>query len=114
MRTLNDVILPFHIDLGTAATQITIPTFDAGKVIKVATTLSTVITSANAVLTIKNSAAGSMGTITITQSGSAIGDVDTLIPTSNNYVVDDSFIEIETDGGPAAGESCFGYIVIRR
>jgi hypothetical protein len=39
-----------------------------------------------------------MGTITITQSGSAAGDVDSLTPSSNNTVTADSFITVQTNG----------------
>ena len=39
-----------------------------------------------------------MGTLTIAHSGSAAGDVDTLVPTSNNTVTADSFITVESDG----------------
>ena len=42
-----------------------------------------------------------MGTITVTQSGSAAGDVDFLNPSSNNTVSDNDYILVQTDGGPS-------------
>ena len=53
-------------------------------------------------MTNKNTAAATMGTITVTQSGSAAGDIDTLTPTTNNTFVANTPIEIEGDGGPSS------------
>lgn len=84
-------------DVSTASTvYLAIPY--AGTVKKVVTVLEGSLTTANATVTVKNSAGTSMGTLTITQSGSAAGDIDTLSPVSNNTVTNDSKISIETDG----------------
>jgi hypothetical protein len=52
-----------------------------------------------------------MGTLTITQSGSAAGDVDTLSPSSNNTVTANSFITVETDGG-STGHKKLRFVVV--
>lgn len=70
----------------------------AGTVTKVVTVLSGAITTSNATITVRNAAGSSMGTITVTQSGSAAGDIDVLEPITNNTVTNDSHIQIETDG----------------
>jgi len=70
----------------------------AGTINKVVTVLESSISSSNSTVTVKNAAGSSMGTLTITASGSAAGDVDTLVPVSNNTVTADSFITVESDG----------------
>lgn len=71
----------------------------AGDVTLVKSVLSGAITTGDAVLTVKDGAGNSMGTITIANSGSAAGDVDTLVPSSNEDVAIGELIEIATDGG---------------
>lgn len=113
MRSLNDYFLTVSVPLGTA-TQVYLPIPDNGKVIKVVSVLNGALTTANEVLTVKNGSGTSMGTITLTQSGSAAGDIDTLSPTANNSVLDGSFIEIETDGGNASAVSATVTVIVRR
>lgn len=84
-------------DVSTAAT-IYIPIPYAGTVTKVVTVLAGALITADATVTVKNAAGVSMGTLTITQVGSAAGDIDTLTPVSNNTVTNDSRISVETDG----------------
>ncbi len=96
------VVPPYTIsgvidDVSTAST-IYLPVPYAGTVTKVVTVLAGSITTANGTVTVRNAAAASMGTLTITQSGSAAGDIDTLSPVSNNTVTNDSRIQIDTDG----------------
>jgi len=100
-------------DVSTAET-IYLPIPYAGTVVKIVTVLENAITTADATITAKNSAGASMGTITITQSGSAAGDVDTLAPASNNTVTDDDYITVETDGASNTAARLFVTIVVRR
>jgi len=65
----------------------------------VSTVLNGAITGGDAVLTVKNNAGSSAGTITIANSGSAAGDKDSLEPSSNNTFSAGDLLEIETDGG---------------
>jgi len=74
----------------------------ACKVVHITTALSAAIAGSDLVLTVKNAAGSSMGTITVTQSGSAAGDIDTLTPTSNNTFAANTAIEIEGNGGPTS------------
>lgn len=82
----------------STATTIYVPIPYAGTVTKVVGVLSGSLTTADAVITVRNSAGVSMGTITVTQSGSAAGDIDTVSPVANNTVTANSFITIETNG----------------
>lgn len=100
-------------DVSTAET-IYIPIANAGTVTKVITALEGPIITADALLTIKNSAGTSMGTITITQSGSAAGDVDTVSPVANNTVAANTAITIETDGASSTTERVWFTIVVDR
>jgi len=70
----------------------------AGTISKVITVLEGAISNADATVTVKNASAASMGTLTIAQSGSAAGDVDTLSPSVNNTVSVNTFITVETNG----------------
>ena len=84
-------------DVSTAET-VYLPIPYAGTVTKVVSVLTGSLTTADATVTVRNSAAASMGTLTITQAGSAAGDVDTLSPVANHTVSANSFMTIETNG----------------
>jgi hypothetical protein len=99
-------------DVSTAAT-VYVPIPFAGTVVKVVTVLAGSLTTANATVTVKNAAGSSMGTLTITQSGSAAGDIDVLNPVSNNTVTNDSRISIETDGASDTARNLFVTVFIR-
>lgn len=85
---------------GTFDRYVPIPV--ACKVLHITTALSAAIAGSDLVLTVKNAAGSSMGTITVAQSGSAAGDIDTLTPTSNNTFAVNTALEIEGDGGPSS------------
>ena len=99
-------------DVSTAST-VYIPVPYAGTVTKVVTVLAGSLTTANAIVTVRNAAGTSMGTITITQAGSAAGDVDTLLPASNNTFVSDSKIQIDTDGASDTTRKLFVTVYIQ-
>ena len=99
-------------DVSTAST-VYIPIPFAGTVTKVVTVLEGSLTTANATVTVKNAAGSSMGTLTITQSGSAAGDIDTLTPVSNNTVTNDSRISVETDGASDTTRKLFVTVYIQ-
>ena len=67
--------------------------------IKVYSVLNGAISGGDATLTVKNNGGSSAGTITIANSGSAAGDLDSLEPGSNNTFAAGEKIEVETDGG---------------
>lgn len=97
-ETLIELSLEGYLENVSAVEKVYVPIPFAGTVVKILTVLEAVISSANSTVTVKNAAGSSMGTLTITASGSAAGDVDTLVPVSNNTVTADSFITIESDG----------------
>lgn len=99
-------------DVSTAATIYFAVPF-AGTVTKVVTVLAGSLTTANATVTVRNAAAASMGTLTITQAGSAAGDVDVLLPVSNNTVTNDSRITVETDGASDTARKLFVTVYIQ-
>lgn len=91
-------ITAYLADVSTAGQIYVAPGFK-GKIVSVTTALNAAITTANAVITIKIAGtAVTGGTITITQSGSAAGDVDSCVPTALNTFTATQAIEIETDG----------------
>jgi hypothetical protein len=97
-ETLIELSLEGYLENVSAVEKVYVPIPFAGTIVKILTVLEAVISSANSTVTVKNAAGSSMGTLTITASGSAEGDVDTLVPVSNNTVTADSFITIESDG----------------
>ena len=93
-------------DISTAS-DLYVPIPYAGTITKIQSALTAAISGGDAVFTITNSSGNSMGTLTITQSGSAAGDVDTLTPSSNNTVTAGTFIKIECNGGASSHvEAC--------
>lgn len=100
-------------DVSTAETvYVAIPY--SGNVAKVTSVLEGAITTADATITVKDNAANSMGTLTIAQSGSAAGDIDTLTPASNQDVTDSDFITIETDGGSSTAQKLWLTVTVER
>lgn len=70
----------------------------AGTISLISTKLGAAITSADAVLAFKVNAGTTMGGITVANSGSAIGDLDTLTPSAENTVAVGDWIRCDTDG----------------
>ena len=115
MRTLNDYFLTAKItDISTAgSTFVAVP--DGGKIVKILTSIKNAITTADAALTFEiGGTAVTNGAITVTQSGSAAGDVDTSVPTAANRVEEDGTIEIISDGASATACEMIVTFVIRR
>ena len=115
MRTLNDYFLTSTIaDISTASsTFVAVP--DGGKIIKIITALQGAITSANAGISFEiGGTAVTGGGITVAQSGSAAGTVDTAEPTAANQVLEDGTIEMITDGASSGTKKLNVTFVIRR
>ena len=116
MRTLNDYFINGRIaDLSTAG-QVYLPCPDGGQIVGLYATLNNAITSANATLTVKT-ALGTLGTLTITQAGSAAGSTfsgDFTGIEANGAIPTGGYIEVETDGGSST--TCITEIcaVVRR
>ena len=115
MRTLNDYFLTSTIaDISTASSTF-VPVPDGGKVIKIFTALQGAIGTANAAITFEiGGVAITGGAITVTQSGSAAGDIDTAEPTAANDVAEDGSIEMITDGSSSNTIKLVVTFVIRR
>jgi hypothetical protein len=92
-------VFTVHFTDISSAQSIYVPNPFAGSVSRVTSVLAGAISGGDVTVTIKDSSAASMGTLTITQSGSAVGDVDSLNPSSNNTVTDNDYILLQTDGG---------------
>tara|TARA_R110002012_G_scaffold240116_1_gene414239 strand:- start:9 stop:356 length:348 start_codon:yes stop_codon:yes gene_type:complete len=115
MRTLNDYFLTSKITNISAAGSTFVPVPDGGKVIKIITSIKNAISSANAALTWEIGGTAMTGSaITVTQSGSAAGDVDTSEPTAANDVAEGGTIEMISDGGSSTACECVVTFVIRR
>jgi hypothetical protein len=100
--TSRQQLLTVHFSDISTAGNIYVPVLYDGTVVKVQSVLSGAIAGADAVFTVYNNGGSSMGTLTVTQSGSAAGDIDTLNPSSNNVITAPSFIRINCDGGPSS------------
>ncbi len=99
-QSLKTIVLNVNLaDISTASTAY-VPSFVAGIIKKISTVINGVITTGDAVLTSKIGAVNiTDGVITIANSGSAAGDVDTVIPSAANVVAIGDQINITTDGG---------------
>lgn len=69
--------------------------------------LGNAITVADATVTCRNHGGTSMGTLTISYSGSAAGDVDQLTPASNNTFSVGEHMSIETDGASTTASKLY-------
>ena len=115
MRTLNDYFVTSKITTISTAGSTFVPIPDGGRVIKIITSIKNAITSADAALTWEiGGVAMTDSAITVTQSGSAAGDVDTSEPTALNTVSEDGTIEMITDGASATACECVVTFIIRR
>jgi len=115
MRTLNDYFVTAEIeDVSTASsTFVAIP--DGGRVIKIITALQGAISGGDAAVSFEiDGTAITGGGITVANSGSAAGDVDTAEPTAANRVEEDGTIEMITDGGSTGTAKLLVTFVIRR
>ena len=92
------VVLTDRIADVSTAGQIYIVAPYALTIVAVYSALNGAIATSNATLTVKT-AAGTVGTLTITQSGSAAGDIDSLTSSlANTSVAAGASIEVETSG----------------
>ena len=115
MRTLNDYFVTAKITTISTAGSTFVPIPDGGRVIKIITSIKNAISSADAALTWEIGGVAMTGSaITVTQSGSAAGDVDTSEPTALNTVSEDGTIEMITDGASSTDCECVVTFIIRR
>lgn len=85
-----------------------------GKILEVGTMLGSVVSTADATCT--TSIAGTAitgGSFVITQSGSAIGDLDNAIPTAANNCNEADLINFAFTGSGTAGGHVFCYAIFR-
>lgn len=100
--TARQDLITVHIHDISTTTDIYVPIINAGTVSKLQTVTSAAIAGSDLIITAYNSSSASMGNLTVTQSGSAAGDVDVLSPSSNNTVTAGSYIRINSNGGPSS------------
>lgn len=93
---------------GSNVEQIVVPF--GGTISAIYTVIDGVLTTGDETLSFKVNAGTSMGDVVITQSGSAIGDVDTLAPSANNTVAAGDVVNVTTDG--ANGTATNAQIVV--
>jgi len=86
----------------------------AGTITQVVSVLEATIGTADATVLARNSAAASMGGLTVAYTGSAAGDVDTLVPASDNIVTAGDYITIETNGASTGTARLFITVVLER
>lgn len=85
-------------DVGTASSVWVVSPWN-GYIKEIYSVVNGALGTANAAITVEIGGVAVTGAaITITQSGSAAGDVDSAFPTANNYVLKGQAIEIITDG----------------
>jgi len=105
-------VITAHFQDLSDSEDIYVPIPFAGTVSRITTVLEGAIAGGDVTVTVKDSSANSMGTITITQSGSAAGDTDSLDPSSNNTVTDNDYVLVQGDGGATSHVDCLVAIVV--
>ena len=78
---------------------------DAGKVTKIYTVINKTIDTAPETIIFKNGS-DALGTITIADSGSTAGDVDSLVPSANNVFTAGEFMLMEIGGESGQAPQC--------
>jgi hypothetical protein len=97
--------------LGTAGSRFVVVPF-TWTLTNAYSVLDAAIATADEVLTLKNNAGSAVtnGAITITQAGSAAGDIDTATPTANNTFTAGQKLEIATNGGSDGGSATLTFL----
>ena len=91
-------VFAHNADISTASSCFTVAVC-RGRIVKLGSAISVAITTADGVITTEiNGTAVTGGGWSITQSGSAAGDVDTVIPTAANWVNEGDTIEFVSSG----------------
>ena len=106
-------VVTADITLGTAGSTYVVSPW-AGDISAAYSVIMGALATASEVLTLKNNAGTTMtgGTITIAQSGSAAGDIDSSTPTANNSVTAGQKVQITTNGSNSNAVNCRLSLVI--
>lgn len=96
----NNIYLQLELDDVSSASSTWLPSPCTGTITKIQTILHGAIAGSDAAITSElNGVAVTGGALTITQSGSAAGDIDTTSPSNNRTLAVGTKIEIITNGG---------------
>lgn len=115
MRPLNDYFLQGTISSLASGTSCGIAVPDGGTVIRIISCLSGAITATDAIITTYvNATAITGGAITIANSGSAAGDLDTVDPTGANAVKEGDYLWAEVTQTATNAVPAWLVFVIRR
>lgn len=115
VRPLNDYTVVAELDdISTASTTYVAAPSD-GRVIKIFSVIHGAIATADAVLTPSiNGTAITGGAITVANTSSAAGDVDTSEPTAANNVLEGDTLRVATNGASTGAVRCTITFVVRR
>lgn len=94
-------------DLSTTASEAFVVFPEACTVTEITTVLSGAVSGTDAILTFTKQSVSSLGTVTIAQSGSAEGDVDSLTPASNNTFTADQYLKVAVTQATTGAEKAF-------
>lgn len=111
----NQYYLQAVIDDISTAGSIYVPIVHAGYITTIYTALQGAITGADAVITFRNNAGTSLGTLTVANAGSAAGDIDTttITPSPGQFSAG-HFLKIDTDGASTNAVKLFITILFIR
>ena len=99
--------------LGTATTNdvyLVVP--KKCKIVTVYSCINQALTTADETIAVK-SAQGTLGTITITQSGSAAADIDSISPTENNVLAAGDYLHLDIGGENGTAAECYVSILCK-
>jgi hypothetical protein len=101
-NTNKEIISVLVPDLLTAKTIVVPIPFDC-TLVNATSCITGAFTGANTVITLLRGGISSVGTITIAETGSAEGVLDTITTPSNNVFVAPTYLKITSDGNPSGG-----------
>ncbi len=110
-RPLSEAVLNAIMPDISAADTTYLPSPWRGRIVRWYSAIDNAITTADGSISLTiNGTAVTGSTITVTQSGSAVGDVDSAIPTGANYVNEGDYISIVSTG--ACDTTCITHFAI--
>jgi hypothetical protein len=111
---VTDVISVLFSDVTTAGSLYFAAPYN-GVITKLQSVINGAIATADEKIRLRlNGIAVTDSEITITNAGSAAGDVDTASPSSGNSVTAGQAVQVQTDGASSGGSSCIVTVFIRR
>lgn len=105
VKNINKMQLLVRVEDLVNAAVVVVPIVQNCTLTNATSTITAAFTGADAVLTLSRAGASTIGTITIDDTGSGEGIIDTITAPANNTFTAPTYLKIASDGGPSGGTS---------